>query len=521
MNPLKFELRSLRPWLVASVLVAAVTSCANPVSWENDVHIPILDDRIDWGDLIPDSLVEPGTEGGPAHFVLIDTLDGWDVEELVVLPDSTIRTRFDGEGELESGPIPIVENSSILEYGQPLNFDVDQLDGLELTEVKFMGGTLLLEVEHSLEGEINLEYVFPSVTTATGPLTIPMTLPAATPTVAGFASVSVDLSESMFDFTGESGNETNTVLAEVTAVAGPITNPSGAYLIEPEDSVVVTMKFQSLAVETVAGYFGQIWEDASGSLDIIDTIPVPNAAIELDGVTAALHFTNTIGADFELYIDTVEFDGEPVVGDLIGGHEIPRATWIDGVPTPFEWSLDLGAPGSNFLDLLEGIPQSLYASGRMALNPQGNNGLLLDRFDVNYPPTFWYELRVPIVVGADGLMLRDTFELEGLDDFPQFEGYLHLDFSSTFPVQLYGELDFQRNDGVLYQDTVLIEAGSVPLGVVGRTTVSIPLSEEMLLPGGQIALAAYVNTFGPQAFTGYEYVRLQARLEGTQLIEIE
>ena len=281
------------------------------------------------------------------------------------------------------------------------------------------------------------------------------------------------------------------------------------------------MRFQSLAVERVAGYFGQIWEDANGSLDLIDTVPVPNAAIELDGVTAALHFTNTIGADFELYIDTVEFDGEAVVGDLIGGHEIPRATWIDGVPTPYEWSLDLGAPTSNFLDLLEGIPQSLYASGRMALNPQGNGGLLLDRFDINYPPTFWYELRVPIVVGADGLVLRDTFELEGLDEFPEFDGYLHLDFSSTFPVQLTGELAFQRNDGVLYQDTVLIEAGSVPLNVVGQSTVSIPLSEEMFLPGGQVAVAAYVNTFGAQEFTGYEYVRLQGRLEGTQLIEIE
>ena len=507
-------------WAAAAIVILAWAGCQNPVSWENDVHIPILDDRIDWGDLIPDSLVEPGVEGGPAHFVLIDTLDGWNIEEIVELPDSTIVTRFSGEDELNN-PVPVVEDASVLSYSQPLSFDVDQLDGMELTEAKFLGGTLVLEVQHSLEGVVYLDYDFPSVMTPSGPLNVPMTLPAATPNVPGFQTVMVDLSESVIDFTGASGNETNTVLAAVSAVSGPINNGVGSYLIEASDSVVVTMRFQSLAVERVAGYFGQIWEDANGSLDLIDTVPVPNAAIELDGVTAALHFTNTIGADFELYIDTVEFDGEAVVGDLIGGHEIPRATWIDGVPTPYEWSLDLGAPTSNFLDLLEGIPQSLYASGRMALNPQGNGGLLLDRFDINYPPTFWYELRVPIVVGADGLVLRDTFELEGLDEFPEFDGYLHLDFSSTFPVQLTGELAFQRNDGVLYQDTVLIEAGSVPLNVVGQSTVSIPLSEEMLLPGGQVAVAAYVNTFGAQEFTGYEYVRLQGRLEGTQLIEIE
>ena len=44
---------------------------------------------------------------------------------------------------------------------------------------------------------------------------------------------------------------------------------------------------------------------------------------------------------------------------------------------------------------------------------------------------------------------------------------------------------------------------------------------ETIPPARQVAVAAYVNTFGAQEFTGYEYVRLQGRLEGTQLIEIE
>jgi hypothetical protein len=30
-----------------------------------------------------------------------------------------------------------------------------------------------------------------------------------------------------------------------------------------------------------------------------------------------------------------------------------------------------------------------------------------------------------------------------------------------------------------------------------------------------------VNTFGPQPFTGYESIRIQGRLEGTQTIEVE
>ena len=147
-------------WAAAAIVILAWAGCQNPVSWENDVHIPILDDRIDWGDLIPDSLVEPGVEGGPAHFVLIDTLDGWNIEEIVELPDSTIVTKFSGEDELNN-PVPVVEDASVLSYSQPLSFDVDQLDGMELTEAKFLGGTLVLEVQHSLEGGFTSITIFP------------------------------------------------------------------------------------------------------------------------------------------------------------------------------------------------------------------------------------------------------------------------------------------------------------------------------------------------------------------------
>ena len=54
--------------LVCSALASLLWwGCANPVSWENDIHIPVLDDRVTWADVVPDSLYEPGVEGGPAQ----------------------------------------------------------------------------------------------------------------------------------------------------------------------------------------------------------------------------------------------------------------------------------------------------------------------------------------------------------------------------------------------------------------------------------------------------------------------
>ncbi|MDG1674206.1 MAG: hypothetical protein P8H88_02050, partial [Flavobacteriales bacterium] len=190
-------------------------------------------------------------------------------------------------------------------------------------------------------------------------------------------------------------------------------------------------------------------------------------------------------------------------------------------PVAGEWSLDLGDPNSTFLDALETFPKNLHVAGRMTLNPNNNSDLLLDRWDVAYPPTFWYELRVPLKLGVNGLVLEDSFDVEGLDEFPGFEGHLQLDFESSFPVEVTGEVNFNRADGVLYQDTLVLPAGSVPNGTLGEATLSIPINAEMALPGGVVDVALRVNTFGPQSFTGYESIRIQGRLEGTQTIEVE
>ena len=157
----------------------------------------------------------------------------------------------------------------------------------------------------------------------------------------------------------------------------------------------------------------------------------------------------------------------------------------------------------------------------MTLNPFGSSGFLLDRWDLDFLPTLWYEVRVPINLGVNGVVLRDTFALEGLDDYPKFEGHLQLDFENTFPAELTSTVDFQLLDGGVHQDTLLLPAGSIGQGLVGEGTLSIPVNADMLLPGGKLRVEVTVNSMGPQPFTGTESLRVQGRLEGTQIIEVQ
>ena len=68
---------------------------------------------------------------------------------------------------------------------------------------------------------------------------------------------------------------------------------------------------------------------------------------------------------------------------------------------------------------------------------------------------------------------------------------------------------------------LILPAGSIGQGLVGEGLLSIPVNAEMMLPGGELRVEVTVNSMGAQPFTGHERVRVQGRLEGTQIIEVQ
>ena len=156
------------------------------------------------------------------------------------------------------------------------------------------------------------------------PLTLSMLLTPATSTdEAGSGYAEVDLTGARFDFTGMTGLETNALVVSVSAVSGPVTSEQEFYLVEATDSVVISLGFLDANVGSLAGYFGTLTEGTTGIVDLLDTVPLPEPVVDMEGAEASLNFSNTVAADFRLHLDTVQFDQTLVNGDFIGSHDIP------------------------------------------------------------------------------------------------------------------------------------------------------------------------------------------------------
>ena len=253
---------------------------------------------------------------------------------------------------------------------------------------------------------------------------------------------------------------------------------------------------------------------------LFDTIPLPEPVADFEGMELRLHMDNTMGADLRLYLDTIAFGDLLVEGDLMAGHDIPRAIWTTGVPETTPWSLDLASPTSTFVQSLETFPDTVSVKGRVELNPFDTSDLLMDRWDAQFLPTAWVELSVPVRVGANGLLFSESFDLDVLEEWPAFEGFLHLDFTHTFPIEVEAHVRAELWSGTVIQD-VACASRQCAQRHGGGLDLEHSLNEENATTGGTMHVDFAINTFGAQPFTGLEYVRIQGRLEGTQTIVID
>ncbi len=508
-------------FLFVALATFLLIGCENrkPLSWETDVFLPLLDDRIGWLDFVEDTLDVLVADGEPARIIISQSLDLTSGKIAPVLPDTSIEENI-GIGNIPV-PIPVpTEFPFIIQDDEIPIINLGGSAGAYLREVVVTSGEMVFSVENSIGGILDMSYYLTSCTIDGEQVGIDLEIPAATDDELGIASGYLSLENAVFDLTGLAGVSNNLISTHFEAQGSQLNEE--IFYATNQDNIKVTVQFQNFEVKSALGFFGNLEAGFSEEELVTATIPLPNAIIEMDGAVAKLQLENTIGADMRFSFDSLTFDGiqlqHPSIYDV---HDMARAQWNNGqLFSTTSLELDLMEGGSTLSELIEMMPESLKISGNIELNPYGDVSLGNDYVDVDVQPNLSVLLEVPVYVGFDGLLFEDSFEIDPIDS-TKFDGRLLVDFWSTFPVQVESNFVYSVNNTSqteIVRD-VVIDPRNIDLGQPGHSFVEIPVNDSILIQGATVDIAVYANTDGAVVFDGTEYVRVQIRAEGIYLIE--
>jgi len=510
--------------LAFAIFLTALYSCedSDPLSWESEIFLPLVDDNVTWSSFVPDSLLVLGEGGEPARLVYIGPFEAFDSEDIPALPDTTIDNTFSMGNEL-TVEVPAPEDFPFMDILSEMQVtNLVENSGMYLRELILSGGMMTFTVESTVDGIIDLSYSLTSVTVDGEAVGFDMSVPAAEGGVNGIATANIDLTDAVFDMTGEDGSSENMINSSFTVMNSPLN--ADIFYISNLDSLNVKLEMQNMMLDKARGYFGNVELDFGTEVSLIDTVPVPNPILDLEGAVAKIRIDNTIGADLRLNFDTLLVDGESVIHPtLYGAHDISRAQWIDGTLLNYTTlEIDLGESGSNIFDLMETFPEKFRMAGSAQINPYGDISFGNDYADIDYIPDLELEVEIPFRMGLDGVVLEESYAIDPME-FPNFDGRLLIDLTSTFPVEVIADVNYVVNDidGTIVSVDTELDAGSSYPEMPAHALLIIPLNQAIIEPGGNVFVNLTVRTDGAQTFTGYENIRVQVRIEGTQLIEVE
>ena len=502
--------------LACCVLVILMSGCTRQATtWEADVALPLIDDLLDWTDVVGDSLAT--IEAGPVAVIRFDgALSELNIEALTQLPDTLVSQEL--SPDFSGCPFQVPPGTVLLDSEEDIVFQgIDQ----QFKSIVLESGRIEYSVQSSTDGYVEMQYDFPSVTIDGQAVELYVLLPPSTDGQFQTAMGVIDLSGASIDLTGVSGNEINRIASEL--IIGTPEFIEDTAQVYGADSILVDMYFKDLLVQQVAGYFGQEALDFDVEQKIFDSELFTGGFLEINPTRALLSFNNTLAADIRLDLDALQVDGINVGHPQLSAPQfISRADWSSGEVAPGTWNLDLLESGPDIFELLSYLPEWVTLQGEGLLNPLGDISGGQDFFDARQPPQLRLDLEWPLKGTIEQFGVKQVIDFEGVN-LPQFEGDLVLRLTNGFPVSWDFNAEWEHPDDAF--DTEVIHGTmasffdeSDPSNVIEWR---IPVDDNRLVGPSQLVFSAHMDSEGEVVFTGNERLRLQVAIEGTHQVTVQ
>ena len=425
--------------LLSILTILLLAGCrSEPVTWRVPVHdVILLNDTLDWAKLVPDSLWVEGEEG------LWLQVNGKErlVDSDVLVPALDTAWVADFEVPFIGGPIPLPAGTSLWTQEEEINLNIPDA---ALRRLRLGSGKLLLSVESTVQGPLELRYILSGAT-------FPQTSNGGSSTIVldiapeGTSVVELDLAGVVFDLSDGAGGFGGLLTAWEILVPATVEESVPVF---GEDALSLNVAFQDVEVAQVEGQFGSRSIELNTIMELEGGDVLQALDVDWTLLGVGLEITNTTGLDLELTLvalnrtDSTEMGPveEPLIDPVLGmpllltrANVLEVGSMADWQIAPTAVSLFLGAEGSTLADWLGSIPDVLTVTGAVELNPLGDVSGGYDRVDLGRLPTLEYTVMAPLQVGYSRAEWRDTL-LPEIPEGVAFRGEVEFEVESSLPV---------------------------------------------------------------------------------------
>ena len=524
------------------LVVLLLTGCrSEPVTWRVPLHdVILLNDTLDWATLVPDSLWVDGEEG------LWLQVNGKErlVDSDVLVPALDTAWVADFEVPFIGGPIPLPAGTSLWTQEEEINLNIPDA---ALRRLRLGSGKLLLSVESTVQGPLELRYILSGAT-------FPQTSNGGSSTIVldiapeGTSVVELDLAGVVFDLSDGAGGFGGLLTAWEILVPATVEESVPVF---GDDALSLNVAFQDVEVAQVEGQFGSRSIELNTIMELEGGDVLQALDVDWTLLGVGLEITNTTGLDLELTLDALNRTDstemgpveEPLIDPVLGmpllltrANVLEVGSMADWQIAPTAVSLFLGAEGSTLADWLGSIPDVLTVTGAVELNPLGDVSGGYDRVDLGRLPTLEYTVMAPLQVGYSRAEWRDTL-LPEIPEGVAFSGEVEFEVESSLPVgttislRLVDVPPFMLTPGIwpdadwyILPDLVVPPGSGDPAFPV-RDTLGVALDgrhADALKQGARVVAEVVMET--PEAgaqFSVEQSVVIRGHLDGDLILSVE
>lgn len=446
-------------------------------SWNTDWVVPLVNDSLLIKDYVSDSTLAINPDQS-IQVVLDKRLFDLDLSDLVNIPDTTVEQIF----SIQISSIVVNPGFTFINEIEEHNFSFDEMT---LLEARIKNGVATVRVENPIATNAVFEVSLPGVMKNGVEFSHTEVVEGGTQTNPGIGVLELNLGGYTIDMRGVNGNLYNLLQSKLIVTS----DPNGEQVtITNQDEFKFTVKFENLQLDYGRGYFGNVFFSDTTTVDLNEFKKIIGGNVVIDDLNLELVIKNGIKASGQANITLFESINNnqntsialdhPYFGQLLN---LNAAQGVWESITPSELKFAFNNSSGNLKYFLENLGDEYKMGYSIEINPHGNssagNDMLFPKSNIGI------ELKAdfPLKVGADDLILQDTFEIDFKNDAKLIQvksGEFVLKTTNTFPYGAEVELFLlDENEQVL--KSLLSQGGISPASTNSSLNAHVPVESEL------------------------------------------